>query len=375
MSQEPEIVTAAEATEQHPRHSCGDIIELNDGSLFMSKMEIFKSGSLRHAADDEAKSDIVGLVSRDGGRTWGGHRTMVKCGANDHAAYYPGLLRLRNGDILFRHATFHRFVYQEPWKLSGYVCRSQDECRTFSNPVTLLNNQSELAWSVGDMRQLSTGRVIIPTQKVVGYEHQDEGEDHSLNGIMYSDDNGLTWKVCDVFVDLPMRGAMEPKIEELKDGRLLMVMRTELGSVFKSYSGDGGCTWSKAQTTGLRAPESCPGLRRIPQTSDLVLIWNHSLYDPWFDHSGLRTPLSVAISKDEGDTWERIKDIETDPQWEFTNPITCVTGEGKLLIAYEASKYESLTGPGHGNVGQTGRVGRSRMPLKLAIVDLGWLYE
>jgi len=374
MSRKPEIVMVVEATEEHPRHSCGDIVELKDGSLFMNKMEIFKSGGLRHAADDEAKSDIVSLVSRDGGRTWGDQRTLIKCGENDHAAYYPGLLRLQNGDILFRHAMFHRFVYGEPWSLSGFVCRSRDECRTFSDPVTILDKQSELAWSDGDMRQLSTGRIIIPTQRNLNYEAQDEGGDHVLSGVMYSDDDGRTWKVGEGFVDLPLRGTMEPKIEELKDGRLLMVMRTELGAVFKSYSEDGGITWSKPQTTGLRAPESCPGLRRLPQNGDLVLIWNHSLFDPKFDHSGVRSPLTVAISRDEGETWEHIKDIETDPEWEFTNPVTYVTSEGKLLIAYEASRYETLDGPGH-LPGTVGRVGRHRMHLKLAIVDIDWLYE
>jgi len=374
MARKPEIVVAAEATEEHPRHSCGDMLELKDGTLFMAKMEIFKSEGLRHAADDEARSDIVGLVSRDGGRTWGEKRTLIKCGPDDHAAYYPGLLRLRNGDILFRHAMFHRLVYRQPWSLSGFVCWSRDECRTFVDQVTVWDRVSELGWSGGDMRQLSTGRIIMPTQKLMGYEHQDENKDHCISGVMYSDDDGRTWKGPDSYVDLPLRGTMEPKVEELKDGRLLMVMRTDLGTVFKSYSEDGGSTWSKPQTTGLRAPESCPGLRRIPQTGDLVVIWNHSLYDPKFDHYGLRTPLTVAISRDEGETWENIKDIETDPEWEFTNPVTYVTSDGNLLIAYEASKYETVDGPGH-LPGTVGRVGRHRMHLKLAIVDIDWLYE
>ena len=223
------------------------------------------------------------------------------------------------------------------------------------------------------MRQLSTGRIIIPTARLTNYERQDDGGDHCTSGIMYSDDDGYTWQKGEPFADLPLRGTMEPKIEELKDGRLLMVMRTQLGCVFKSYSDDGGVTWSKSQTTGLRAPESCPGLRRLPQTGHLALIWNNSLYDPEFDHFGLRSPLSVATSNDEGETWQNIKNIETDPEWEFTNPVSYVTGDGKLLIAYEASKYESLTGSGHGNVGQTGRVGRDRMHLKMAIVDPDWL--
>jgi sialidase-1 len=373
MSRSPEIVMVAEATEEHPRHGGCDMIELKDGRIFMAKMEITKSNKVRHAADDEAPSDIVGIVSHDGGRTWSGHRTLFTPGPNDKAAYYPGLLRLRNGDILFRKAMFHRLIYRQPWSLSGYVCNSKDECETFSAPVTVLDRSPDLGWSCGDLLQLSTGRIVIPTQREIDYELQDEGKDHSLNGVIYSDDDGLTWKEGDTWVDLPMRGAMEPKIEELKDGRLLMVMRTELGSVFKSHSEDGGRTWSKAQTTGLRAPESCPGLRRIPQTGDLVLIWNHSLYDSKFDHSGLRTPLSVAISKDEGETWQKIKNIETDPVWEFTNPALIVTRQGKLLIAYEASKYKTVTGPG--NLGTTGMVGRERMHLKLTIVDLDWLYE
>ena len=47
-------------------------------------------------------------------------------------------------------------------------------------------------------------------------------------------------------------------IVELRDGRLLMHMRTQLGAVFQSDSTDGGATWSKPQTTGLRAPQSMP---------------------------------------------------------------------------------------------------------------------
>ena len=55
--------------------------------------------------------------------------------------------------------------------------------------------------------------------------------------------------------------------------------------------------------------------------------------------------------------------------------VTLASRDGRLLIVYEASKYESLTGPGHGDMGQTGKVGRHRMHLKLAIMDLEWLYE
>lgn len=141
----------------------------------------------------------------------------------------------------------------------------------------------------------------------------------------------------------------------------------QLGAVFKSYSEDGGRIWSNPQTTGLQSPESCPALLRIPQTHDLMLVWNDSPYDPRFDHYGLRSPLSVAISQNDGDTWPIRKNIETDPQWEFTNPAPFATSQGTILIGYEASPYASVAPPG--------KLGRSIMHGKLAVVDIGWLYE
>ena len=371
MSKGPEIVMVAEASEEHPRNGGADLIELEDGSIFMSKMLTHKSG-LEFQAGDDAPSDLITLVSRDGGRTWGDHRIFIKPAPDETAAYTPGLLRLRNGHILFRYEMYHHFVQGEDKCMSAYACTSQDECKTFSRPVTIFSRSAHHAGSQGDLRQLSTGRIVVPTCYMEGTALQDEGKglaptDTSVAGCFYSDDEGRSWDECESYVYLPMRGSMEPKIEELKDGRLMMVMRTQLGSVFESFSEDGGQTWSKAQTTGLRSPESCPGLRRIPQTGDLLLIWNDSPYDPKFDHYGIRSPLSAAISKDEGFTWQKSKAIETDPEWEFTNPAAIVTSQGNLLIAYEASEYASLIPPG--------KFGRSRMHLKLAIVELDWLYE
>ena len=166
---------------------------------------------------------------------------------------------------------------------------------------------------MNDVRQLSTGRIVVPTETITGKALQQDGEgflaptDTGVSGSFYSDDQGQTWHECDNYVYLPMRGAEEPKIEELRDGRLLMVMRTQLGSVFKSISADGGQSWSKPQTTGLMSPESCPALTRVPATGDLLLVWNHGRYDPTFDHYGKRTPLSVGLSTDDGETWKKIK--------------------------------------------------------------------
>ena len=373
MPNKPEIVYVAHASEEHPRHGGADMIELNDGSIFMCKMLIHKSG-LELGAGDDAPSDLVTLSSQDGGRTWSDPVTIIQPEPGETAAYCPGFLRLQNGEILFRYEMYHTFVMNEPWSISSYACFSTDECRSFSfdDKATIFSRSSHLAGSMNDLRQLSTGRIVIPTCYMEGTALQDEGEglapsNTSVAGTFYSDDNGRTWSECENYVYLPMRGCMEPKIEELKDGRLLMVMRTQLGSVFRSLSEDGGASWSNPQTTGLQSPESCLLLMRIPQTGDLLLIWNDSPYDPKFDHYGVRSPFSMAVSKDDGVTWSKSKAIETDPTWEFTNPAAIITRDDRILVAYEASEYASLAHPG--------KLGRTQMSLKLAIVGLDWLYE
>ena len=236
--------------------------------------------------------------------------------------------------------------------------------------------------------ELLDGRLMIAWMehvggKLIGHDHSpcniasmvshDVGytwggpQDHHVAGCHFSDDDGRSWVDCENWVDLPLRGAMEPHVAELRDGRLLMHLRTQLGAVFYSLSDDGGVSWSAAQTTGLRAPESMPCLTRIPTSGDLLLVWNPSLYDPVYDHFGKRTPLSVAVSGDDGVSWEHVKSIEDDPAWEYTNPACHFTSRGTVLIHYIASPMDEPEPPG--------RLGRSRVHLKSLIADIDWLYE
>jgi len=82
----------------------------------------------------------------------------------------------------------------------------------------------------------------------------------------------------------------------------MMWTRTNGGSQFVCYSKDRGETWSNFEASSLLSPVSPASIERLPTSKDLVVVWN--------DHSkipkelrGKRTPLSIAISKDEGKTW------------------------------------------------------------------------
>jgi len=100
-----------------------------------------------------------------------------------------------------------------------------------------------------------------------------------------------------------------------------MVMRRQLGALFLCESQDDGNTWSKPECTGLRAPESCPDISRVPGAGDLLMVWSNSPYDPACrSHCGKRSPLIAAIFCDGGRTWASVRDIEDDPGRAFSNP-------------------------------------------------------
>ena len=97
------------------------------------------------------------------------------------------------------------------------------------------------------------------------------------------------------------------------------------------------------------------------------MIYNNSLYHPNYDHYGKRTPLTSAISRDEGRSWENFKNIESDPNFEFTNPACFFVAGDRVIIGYETSQMANPDPPG--------RFGRTRMPMKMASANYHWFYE
>ena len=156
---------------------------------------------------------------------------------------------------------------------------------------------------------------------------------------------------------------MEPHVEQASDGRVLMIVRSQLGSIQMSESSDDGLTWTLPKSTGLKSPESCPELTRIPSTGDLLVVWNNS-YDPkFFSHFGKRSPLTAAVSRDNGKTWQHLRDIETDPKRAFSNPGCRFLQDGTAILNYWTCEY--LPNWAMQDV----------IDIRVAIIDTPWFYE
>ncbi len=315
------------ATAEHPRYSEGSILPLADGSLLFANTEFDQSAS------DFAKARIVGRRSSDGGKNWG-----------------PAAISQENiGQLNVMSVTLRRFRTQQAASLGMfylvknghddlkvYLKTSPDDGRTFGEARLITNAPGYHVMNNDRVTELLDGRLVCP----VSWAKDVEKDGHFTSFCYWSDDEGRTWAAGKSRVDVPQRGAMEPEVLELDDGRLLMILRTQLGEIYASHSTDRGESWSAAVPWGVKSPESPATLRRIPATGDLLLVWNPG-FAAGTDHGGKRTPLVAAISTDEGRTWgpQRVLEDENNQSYAYTSLVFC---EGKVLLSYYVG--ENVTG-------------------------------
>ena len=308
-----------------PRNDTASVARLDQEKLMVVWHKYRRSPQ---GSSDFGRSDIASKISTDGGRTWTGERILVESDPRDNNVQAPALCRLRSGDVLLIYLQAHSGGESS----TMHLCRSTDAGETFAHETTIWQRSSGqwLQGGASSLLELQNGRLLLPYHGGTGHQ----GPQHNTVHCFYSADGGKSWQRNAHPLDLPMRGAMEASVAELPDGELVMSLRTQLGAVFLSRSQDSGGTWTLAQTSGLRAPESCTCLRCIPGTVDLILLWNDSIYDPIHHHYGVRTPLSLALSRDRGHSWLRLADLAHHETFNFTNLGCDFVDDTTALITY-----------------------------------------
>ena len=237
------------------------------------------------------------------------------------------LLRLKDGRV----ALFY-LVKNSTTDCRTYVRFSSDEAKTWSGPKLCMPQEGYFVVNNNRAVQLESGRIILPAAQHDRTKDK-PGFHRGVATCFYSDDAGETWKRSQSALEAPpasRSGLQEPLVVELKDRRLMMLCRTDQGSQFRSWSDDAGDTWSEAQPTDIRSPLSPASVRRIPKTNHLLMVWNdHSHIDVKL--AGKRTPLTVAVSRDEGKTWEKRKTLYADPEGWYCYTAVAFVGDRVLL--------------------------------------------
>ncbi|WP_164100827.1 sialidase family protein [Candidatus Laterigemmans baculatus] len=334
-----------EANEMHPRNTEGSIIELADGTLLFAITRFEGDGS------DFAKAKIVSRQSQDGGRTWTAPRVLQE-NVGEMNVMSATLRRLGSPNQWDSPIGMFYLVKNSKSSLDLYLRISEDEAKTFGEPIKVNQEPGYHVMNNDRVTRLSSGRLLGP----VAFTEDVAKSNHFVSFCLLSDDNGKTWRRGRGSMDQPKRGAMEPEVVELRDGRVMMIARTQLGIIAAAHSSDGGDTWSEPFALPLQAPEAPATLRRVPATGDLLLIWNNT-YDPDQGHGGRRTPLTAAISSDEGKSWQHLRNLQSrgDRTYAYTS-LTFVGG--RAVMSYWDQD-----------------AGSSQYSARFHSLPVGWFYE
>jgi sialidase-1 len=335
--------------EENPRNSEGDFVALRDGRI------LFVYTHFTGGARDDAKAHLASRVSADGGLIWSEKDEVIPTAKAGQNVMSVSLLRLGEREV----ALFY-LLKNSLTDCRMYVQSSGDEGRTWGTPRLCMTEEGYFVVNNDRVIRLKGERLVIPAAHHAG-STQTKFNARATAVCFLSDDEGKSWRRAKSAIEGPAAsrtGLQEPAVVELKDGRLMMLCRTDQGCQMRSYSADGGETWSAAQRTEIRSPVSPASVGRVPKTGDLLLVWNDNdgKAAPG-QRANRRSPLTAAISGDEGATWRTVGDLETDRDGWFCYTAVEFVGEDRVLLAYCAGKRA-------GDLGTT----------RITVVPVSWLY-
>ena len=301
-------------------------IERLDGSILMVW------GGIQHPT--------LWAVSHDGGQSWSKGSEMRDAGGEllgGHDTH--SLIRLAGGAIGYVNRTrigSGTHEYLRFW-------RSDDDGKTWRKPIRIGPPVDHEVTCIHDgFLRTKSGRIILPVYgrmelppdpleprpevgaflrnqwiRIAVHEYESR---FSWSYVFYSDDEGETWKssrsgslmVWDAS-RMSWHRTSQPSVAELAPGKLLMLLRTDLGRHFHSWSTDNGETWTLPKPTDLAAPAFPAQIRRIPGTGDLLAVWTQA--GPEEIRRGLgRGRMSSAISRAhgaQGTLWEFYQNVDS----------------------------------------------------------------
>jgi len=292
------------------------------------------------SADDRAI-----LVSRDEGRTWS--EAAPACFGQhprEPASYY--LLHAQDGALVMVYLDLARYTFswddatgepKDDCSLGLWTVRSPDGGKTWAEPQQLLDGYN--ANFFGCIR-LRNGNLVVSA------EHLVTKPGRWVACSFVSADAGRSWRRSNL-IDLGGHGhhdgAIEPTVAELSDGRLLMLIRTNLDRFWQAISEDGGRTWRTVQPSPIDASTS-PGYLLRLRSGRLFLVWNRLAAEGQSCPRGQPGPasevaaswhreeLSAAFSDDDGKTWTRPLVIARQKDGQLSYPYSFEPRAGDLWI-------------------------------------------
>ena len=219
--------------------------------------------------------------------------------------------------VLFKTAKGTLFLWYKagpkPFNWTGYVRTSADGGKTWSKPAMMP------AGFYGPVRAkpIQVGEAILAGTSLESHNCWTPYVDTST-------DDGNTWTRSAPFNVAGKFAQIQPTLFAVEKTIVALMRSSDPRRICRSESRDGGKTWTPAEATELLNPSSGIDVARTGP-SELFLIYNPSTL--------LRTPISLARSADNGKTWAKVHDLETEVG-EFSYPAMIASESGNLEITY-----------------------------------------
>lgn len=294
--------------------------------------------SLRQTHQDPY-GKVVGAISEDNGVTWSEPFTIIDTILDDRDA---GVI-FWNNKVIVSTVSVSKHIYlnsgnQEWIDYTNAITDAQEAealgCKyvigeMVNGKLTFGEIKKAPAFAPHGMIKLANGDLGY-----VGYDGYDRETGITKTKItFYSSADGETWsKVSEVFGanEFLVDKLNEPNAIVLKNGKMIVAVRSESGGIYIAESADGGVTFSNKRAL-LPAAISTPP--HLMQMTDGTLVLSYGYRSEPFN-------IRAIVSKDNGESWSNEIELTSGGvDWDFGYPATIERGNGELLTVY----YQKLS--------------------------------
>lgn len=263
--------------------------------------------------EKEGRDDVMIWLSRCEKGVWTTPVCVSKEAGIPH--WNPVLRAEKDGTVVLYYK-----LGKKIWDWKTKVTKSFDGGKTWTEATELV--EGDVSGGRGPVRNkildASNGYLLAPasTERETWFSFVDlyDGEKWTKKEIPVKESEKETVKI------------IQPSLWESEKGHIHALMRTSAGRIYRSDSTDFGETWCEAYATDM--PNNNSGIDCV-KTEDgtIVLVCNPNGKD-W----GKRSPLSVYASKDNGEIFEKMFDLETE-DGEFSYPCI-INKDGNVYVTY-----------------------------------------
>ncbi len=331
---------AASEKNNNPRNSEGSFAVLANGRIVF-----YYSRYCGTSGHDHANADIAFIYSDDGGTTWSEPEILFK-GPDDGNIMSISLLRLLDGRLMMAYCKKQIFADGVTVDCRPRVRFSSDDGATWSDEQEVFQGIGYFVLNNDRVIQCSNGRIIIPLA------FHNFMNSRGIVFFVYSDDGGASWHKSDwllppsgeTCVQKTIEGLLEPGIIELDNGVLMSWQRTPYQSQFKSFSIDGGASWSAVKRAVEFPSQQSPlSMKKNPYTGEYIAVWNDLSTERWgYKERDIwkndRCRLVIARSSNAVD-WHDHEIIEYDIECGYCYTAIHFLTDGGFLLAYCCGGY------------------------------------